>query len=59
MLDVDEPMWREQIENYGVNSVPYLVFLTAEEEVKKVLVGKPPESAIESVIISLKTHKKP
>lgn len=58
MLDVDEPMWIEQIKNYGANSVPYLVFLTAEGELKEVLVGKPPERAIESILISLKTNKK-
>ncbi len=53
MLNVDEPIWREQIKNYGANSVPYLVFLTAEGEVKEVLVGKPPESAIEPILVSL------
>ncbi len=50
MLDVDDQTWREQIKNYGANSVPYLVFLTANQEVKEVLVGKPPKSAIEQII---------
>lgn len=59
MLDVDDQRWREQIKNYGANSVPYLVFLTADREVKEVLVGKPPERVIEPILISLKTNRKP
>lgn len=53
MLNVDDPMWSKQIKNYGANSIPYLVFLSAEREVKEVLVGKPPERVIEPILISL------
>ena len=54
MLNVDDPLWMEQVKSYGANSIPYLVFLTEEKEVKEILVGKPPERAIEQVLISLK-----
>ncbi|MDY6803424.1 MAG: thioredoxin domain-containing protein [Cyanobacteriota bacterium] len=53
MLNVDDPIWSEQIKNYGASSIPYLVFVTAELEVKEVLVGKPPEKVIEPILISL------
>ena len=52
MLNIDNPIWSKVIKTYRASSVPYLVFLTPEKEVKEVLVGKPPERLIEQIIMS-------
>ena len=43
MLDVDNPQWRQEIDQYQVRGVPQFFFITSDRTVAKTLVGRVPE----------------
>ncbi|HEY9634578.1 MAG TPA: thioredoxin domain-containing protein [Coleofasciculaceae cyanobacterium] len=46
MLDVDDPQWRPQMEQYQVMGVPQFFFMSSDHTVLKTLVGGVPESIL-------------
>ncbi|GAB4537666.1 MAG: hypothetical protein Tsb0014_26690 [Pleurocapsa sp.] len=44
MLDIDDPKWQKQIEQYRVTGVPQFTFLNSQQQVIKTLIGKVPKT---------------
>jgi thiol-disulfide isomerase/thioredoxin len=53
MLNIDEPRWAQQVEEFGVTGVPQFTFLDAHHEVVKTLVGRVPEQVFDNVLAKL------
>ena len=46
MLNVDEPQWQEQLQEYQVRGVPQFFFVKSDSTVVKTLVGAVPQSIL-------------
>ena len=53
MLDIDEPRWAQQVEEFGVTGVPQFTFLDSNHEMVKTLVGRVPEKVFDDVLAKL------
>ena len=53
MLDIDEPRWAQQVEEFGVTGVPQFTFLDSNHEMVKTLVGRVPEKVLDDVLAKL------
>ena len=53
MLNVDEPQWKEMIEEYQVTGVPQLTFLSRDRQLVQTLIGKVPETVIAQIFDQL------
>ncbi len=49
MLNVDEPQWKEMIQEYQVTGVPQLTFLSRDRQLFQTLIGKVPETVIAQI----------
>jgi thiol-disulfide isomerase/thioredoxin len=43
MLNVDDPQWRQQVQQYEVKGVPQFFFIKSDRKIVKTLVGRVPE----------------
>lgn len=46
MIDIDDPRWRDQIQQFKVTGVPHLVLQTADGAITDTFVGKVPKSVL-------------
>ncbi|MEB3209780.1 MAG: thioredoxin domain-containing protein [Leptolyngbyaceae bacterium] len=46
MLDIDDPQWRSQIQQFHVSGVPHLVLLNADQSIADSFVGNVPASIL-------------
>ena len=53
MLDIDEPRWTQQMEEFGVTGVPQFTFLDSNHEMVKTLVGRVPEKVLDDILAKL------
>ena len=53
MLDIDEPRWTQQMEEFGVTGVPQFTFLDSNQEVVKTLIGRVPEKVFDDALAKL------
>lgn len=53
MLNIDEPRWTQQVEEFGVTGVPQFTFLDSNHEMVKTLVGRVPEKIFDDVLAKL------
>jgi thioredoxin-like negative regulator of GroEL len=53
MVNIDEPQWREPIQQFGVTGVPHLVLRAGDGAIADTFVGKVPKSILSSRIQDL------
>jgi thiol-disulfide isomerase/thioredoxin len=53
MLNIDDPKWYEQIQEYQVNGVPHLVLLNGDRAIVDRFIGKVPRSILYNRITDL------
>lgn len=53
MLNIDDPQWRSQIQQFQVNGVPHLVLLNPNETVADRFIGKVPLSILRDRVMNL------
>lgn len=53
MLNIDDPQWAAQVENYGASGVPQFTLLDAHHEEVKTWIGKVPKSILANVFNQL------
>jgi thiol-disulfide isomerase/thioredoxin len=53
MLNIDDPQWRQQIQEYQVMGVPQFFFIKSDRKVAKTLVGRVPESILAQLLEQL------
>jgi thiol:disulfide interchange protein len=46
MLNIDDPQWRQQIEQFNVTGVPHLILQTGDGAIADTFVGKVPKSVL-------------
>ncbi|RZM82004.1 thioredoxin domain-containing protein [Leptolyngbya iicbica] len=46
MLDIDDPQWREQVQQFNVTGVPHLVLRQSDGAITETFVGKVPKSVL-------------
>lgn len=46
MLDIDNPQWRDQVQQFRVTGVPHLALLAPDQTVADTFIGKVPKTAI-------------
>ncbi|MEM9119516.1 MAG: thioredoxin domain-containing protein [Cyanobacteria bacterium P01_D01_bin.6] len=46
MLDIDDPQWREQVQQFNVTGVPHLVLQDGDRAITETFVGKVPKSVL-------------
>lgn len=46
MLDIDDPQWRDQVQQFNVTGVPHLVLRDGEGAIADTFVGKVPKSVL-------------
>lgn len=50
MLDIDNPRWAAQVDQYQVTGVPEIVLLTADQQVSDIFIGRLPRSVLAEAI---------
>jgi thioredoxin-like negative regulator of GroEL len=53
MLNIDEPQWREQIQQFRVTGVPHLVLLNDDQTVADTFIGKVPQQILADRVADL------
>ncbi len=53
MLNIDDPQWAKQIEQYQVQGIPHFTFLNQEQQSVKTLVGRVPETILSQILAQL------
>lgn len=53
MLNIDDPQWRQQIQEYQVMGVPQFFFIKSDRKVAKTRVGRVPESILAQLLEQL------
>lgn len=53
MLDVDNPLWQQEVEEYGVSGVPHFVFLDPRGKALAAAVGRVPGSVLEANVAAM------
>lgn len=56
MVNIDEPQWREQIQQFGVTGVPHLVLRAGDGAIAATFVGKVPKAILASRIQAVLSH---
>jgi thiol-disulfide isomerase/thioredoxin len=53
MLDVDNPLWQQEVEEYSVTGVPHFVFLDKQGQALAAAVGRVPGSILEANVAAM------
>lgn len=53
MLNIDDPQWREQVQQFRVSGVPHLTLLGADQSLVDTFVGKVPKAVITQSLADL------
>ncbi len=53
MLNIDDPQWAKQIEQYQVQGIPHFTFLNQQQQSVKTLVGRVPETILSQILAQL------
>lgn len=55
MLDIDDPQWLPQVQQFQVNGVPYLALLDTDKTLTETFIGKVPKQVLLNKIANLST----
>ncbi|MGB3615343.1 MAG: thioredoxin domain-containing protein [Elainellaceae cyanobacterium] len=53
MLDIDDPQWRQQVQQFDVSGVPHMTLLQADHTVAETLVGRVPRQVLLNRVTTL------
>ncbi len=53
MLDIDDPQWQAQVQQFRVSGVPHLALLNSDQTVAEIFVGQVPEQVLSNRVAKL------
>ena len=59
LLNIDDPKWKNTLEEFGVKGVPEIALLSADHQIIERWVGSVPESILESALVDVNDRLQP